>query len=147
MTESQKLQIIEIAKKQIGKPYFFGAQETGDGLVFDCSSFVQFVFSSIGIELPRSSILQAGCEKGKEISLKSELEVGDLLFMRGVRGYYRDSFFNGRELYIGHVGIYLGNNEIIHAQAHKKPHGVIIETIEELEKEKNYKINLVKRFK
>ncbi|TSC52639.1 MAG: NLP/P60 protein [Parcubacteria group bacterium LiPW_41] len=146
MTEQQKLQIIEIAKKQIGKPYVFGAHEAEEGEVFDCSSFVQFVFSSIGIDLPRSSILQAGDEKGKEITLGSELEVGDLLFMRGVRGYYRDSFFGGRELYIGHVGIYLGNNKIIHAQAHKEPHGVIVETIEELEKEKNYKINLVKRF-
>ena len=146
MTELQKLKLVEIAKKQIGKPYVFGAHEAEEGEVFDCSSFTQFVFSSIGIELPRSSILQAGDEKGKEIPIGSDLEVGDLLFMRGVRGYYRDSFFNGKELYIGHVGIYLGNNEIIHSQAHIEPHGVMIETIRELENDPKYKICLIKRF-
>ncbi|MFA5870993.1 MAG: C40 family peptidase [Candidatus Paceibacterota bacterium] len=146
MTELQKLQIVETAKKQIGKPYVFGAHEAEEGEIFDCSSFTQFVFSSIGVELPRSSILQAGDEKGKEISIGSNLEVGDLLFMRGVRGYYRDSFFDGREIYIGHVGIYLGNSKIIHAQAHIEPHGVIIETITELESRGKYKICFIKRF-
>lgn len=146
MTESQKFQIVEVAKQQIGKPYVFGAHEAEEGEIFDCSSFTQFVFSSVAIELPRSSILQAGDAKGKEIPLGSDLEVGDLLFMRGVRGYYRDSFFDGRELYIGHVGIYLGNNKIIHAQAHIDPHGVIMETITELESREKYKICLIKRF-
>lgn len=146
MTETQKQQLVEIAKQQIGKPYVFGAHEAEEGEIFDCSSFVQFVFRNIGIELPRSSILQAGDEQGKEIQLESELEIGDLLFMRGVRGYYRDSFFGGRELYIGHVGIYLGNKEIIHAQAHKEPHGVTVETINELESDPKYKICFVKRF-
>ena len=146
MTETQKQQLTEIAKQQIGKPYVFGAHEVEEGEVFDCSSFVQFVFRKIGIELPRSSILQAGDEQGKEIPLHSDLEIGDLLFMRGVRGYYRDSFFGGRELYIGHVAIYLGNGAIAHAQAHKEPYGVTVETIDELEKDPKYKVCLVKRF-
>ncbi|MBI5306671.1 C40 family peptidase [Candidatus Wolfebacteria bacterium] len=143
MVEKQ-IKIIEIAKKFIGVPYKRGANFSGKPDYFDCSSFIHYVFKKIGVELPRSSILQAAC--GKEILPEKNfknLKIGDLLFMRSDRGYYDDESFNGSKIYIGHVAIYLGDNNIIHSR--KKFGGVIEQKIEDLIKEPNYEIVLVKR--
>ena len=55
--ENKRDRIVEFAKKQIGKPYFYGASGSD---MFDCSSFVQYVFkTAANINLPRVSYQQA----------------------------------------------------------------------------------------
>jgi len=147
MTEEQKIKLVEISKNLLGKPYHYGAEPKDAPHSFDCSSFTQYIFKQIGIELPRSSILQAAEKKGKEITPKSDfsnLEIGDLLFMRSDRGFYYDELFHGRKIMIGHVAIYLGDDQIIHSR--KIKNGVVIESLSGLIKEPNYAIVLVKRF-
>ena len=149
MTETQAHTLIEFAKTFVGIPYSYGAATEEAPHAFDCSSFTQYVFHHVGIELPRSSILQAAAESGKEIDVSqslSSLLPGDLVFMRGVRGFYRDSLFGGREISIGHVGIYIGNNMVIHAQAHDEPYGVVIQSVAEMTKDSHYAITFTKRF-
>lgn len=142
----QQAELIKIAKSFLGTPYKRGADFSEKPDFFDCSSFVQYVFKQTGIELPRSSILQAAC--GKEIPLLQNnnyenLEIGDLLFMRSNQGYYNDEAFDNRKIYIGHVAIYIGDGNVIHSR--KKLGGVIEQKIEELTKEPNYEIVLIKR--
>ncbi|KKR88924.1 MAG: NLP/P60 protein [Candidatus Wolfebacteria bacterium GW2011_GWA2_42_10] len=140
MTDKQK-NIIKIAKSLIGAPYKYGAiiEEAPD--YFDCSGFIQYVFKQTGVDLPRSSILQAS--EGKEIKSIDDLEAGDILFMRSDRGHYYDKLFNGRKIYIGHCVLYIGAGEIIHSR--KAAGGVIKQRLEELVKEPNYEIILIKR--
>ncbi len=83
----------------LGAPYRFGGSSVR-GL--DCSAFVKKIYGFFNVILPRTAREQA--RFGKSIS-RSELEVGDLVF------------FNTRRRAFGHVGIYIGNNEFIHASA------------------------------
>lgn len=148
MTKEQKEKIVELAKKLIGAPYKYGASLDEAPDFFDCSSLTQYIFKQIGIEIPRSSILQAADKNGREIALDethSNLEVGDLFFMRGTRGYYNDELFEGRQIHIGHVGIYMGNGEIIHANGNKKKR-VIKQKINSIKKLGKNKIIFTKRF-
>lgn len=92
--------IIATGEKFLGTPYQYGAP-AGQTRTFDCSSFVQYVFKVNGIDLPRSSREQATV--GKTVS-RSELKKGDLVF-------FTTSHSGGN---IGHVGIYAGNNKILH---------------------------------
>lgn len=140
MTKQQE-ELVKIAKSLIGRPYQRGADSSGNPECFDCSSLVQYIFRQIGIDLPRSSILQAAC--GREINLLAQLEIGDLLFMRSDQGYYNDEAFGGRKIYIGHVVLYIGDGKIIHS---RKSAGMVIEQrLDELIKEPNYGIALIKR--
>jgi len=100
--------IIATAKKYIGVPYVWGGS-TPSG--FDCSGFVQYVFKAHGIQLPRTSKQQYGV--GTYVS-KSNLKAGDLIFF--------DTEGNG----VSHLGIYIGNNQFIHASSSK---GVIITSL------------------
>ena len=100
--------IIATAKKYIGVPYVWGGS-TPSG--FDCSGFVQYVFNAHGISLPRVSKQQYGV--GTWVS-KSNLKAGDLVFF--------DTEGNG----VSHLGIYIGNNQFIHASTSK---GVIITSL------------------
>jgi len=73
------------AKKLIGIPYKYGAKPEEAPKFFDCSSLTQYLYKKIGVEIPRSSILQA--RMGKEIFYPQEkLEAGDLIFFRGSQG-------------------------------------------------------------
>lgn len=67
----------------------------------DCSGFVQQVFKLFGIRLLRDAYLQAG--QGIPVQRIEESVLGDL------------AFFQNEEGRITHVGIILGNNEIVHA--------------------------------
>ena len=82
------------AKKQLGKPYRFGA--TGPSS-FDCSGLTLGAWKSAGVSLNRTS--QAQFRNGKAVS-RSELQPGDLVF-----------YYGG----ISHVAIYAGGGMIVHA--------------------------------
>jgi len=128
MTKKKTEKILEEAEKLLGLSYKYGAcyEDPGkDQKEFDCSSFVQFVYSKVGVDLPRSTILQA--ERGREV--RGSLSPADLLFFEGERGHYRHDLFPDRKLYIGHVAIYAGNNEIIHAVNTEGFSGVTINKI------------------
>ncbi|MDS0528008.1 C40 family peptidase [Clostridium sp. SHJSY1] len=89
-------EIVNYAHNFIGRPYVFGA--TGPNS-FDCSGFTSYVYKHFGMNIPRTSGEQFNV--GKPIQ-KSELKNGDLIF------------FNTYTK-IGHVGIYIGNGDFIHA--------------------------------
>lgn len=133
----------EEARKLIGVPYKYGAKPEEAPEFFDCSSLTQYIYKKIGVDLPRSSILQATA--GKEIFYPQEkLEIGDLIFMRGVKGHYDDKLFPNRNpVYIGHVALYIGDEKII--QATGSAGKVIEENLKEFINRSNYSIVMVKR--
>ncbi len=102
----------------VGSAYKFGASTGGN--TYDCSLFTQSIFRKIGLNIPRSSIEQSAI--GVRVS-KENLVVGDLLFFKT----YRKS--------PSHVGIYIGDNKMIHASVQK---GVTIDDIDENYYKKRY---------
>lgn len=96
------------AKACINKKFKYGASFLEAPFRFDCSSLVQFLYSKVGIQLPRSAIQQA--HLGKKV-FATTLEVGDLLFFHGTIGHYNQEFPQG----IGHVAMYIGDGKIIQA--------------------------------
>ncbi|WKZ24691.1 MAG: NlpC/P60 family protein [Patescibacteria group bacterium] len=104
-----EVDIIELARQCIDRSkYQRGARLCEAPNIVDCSSFIKWLYSQIGIWLPRRSIQQK--ELGEEISLK-DLIAGDVIFTSGYINYYQDNPKKG----IGHVGIATGNNTVIHA--------------------------------
>ncbi|MGW2517119.1 NlpC/P60 family protein [Streptomyces sp. NPDC001617] len=85
---------VSYAYSKLGSPYVWGA--TGPS-AFDCSGLVQAAYRSVGVSLPRTTYAQI--DAGRRVS-RSELLPGDLVF-----------FYSG----ISHVGIYIGNGQMIHA--------------------------------
>ncbi|MFD4758848.1 NlpC/P60 family protein [Streptomyces sp. NPDC058439] len=85
---------IAFAYGALGKPYVWGA--TGPSS-FDCSGLTQAAWRSAGVSLPRTTYTQINA--GQHVS-RSELAPGDLVF-----------FYSG----ISHVGLYIGNGQMIHA--------------------------------
>lgn len=106
-TTSVYNQVVSYAYNFIGTPYIYGANGPNS---FDCSGFTKYVFSSASINLPRTSQLQFS--EGNKID-RENLQVGDLVF------------FN-TDTNLGHVGIYIGNDEFIHASLSK---GVTISSL------------------
>jgi len=86
--------VVGIAMQYLGIPYRWGGESPSTG--FDCSGFTYYVFSRVGVSLPRTVSTQYGV--GVSVS-RSQLAPGDLVF------------FNG----LGHVGIYIGGNQFIHS--------------------------------
>ncbi|WP_433258793.1 NlpC/P60 family protein [Streptosporangium sp. CA-135522] len=86
---------LDFAFAQIGKPYQYGG--TGPG-GWDCSGLVQASWRSGGVSLPRTTWEQWGWGASRKVSL-SDLQAGDLIFSSG----------------LGHVGLYAGNGQIVHA--------------------------------
>ena len=95
---SKRQAVVNTAYRYRGRPYVFGA--TGPRY-FDCSGYVRYVFRQHGIYLPRTAAAQS--RVGTTIS-KRNLVAGDLVF-------FKNTYKRG----ISHVGIYVGNNRIIHA--------------------------------
>ena len=150
MQQNYQSQVVAFARTLIGHPYKYGAyaeQASNTQSAFDCSSFIQFIFHHVGKELPRSTILQAASE-GVEINSLAEAQLGDVLFFEGERGHYRHDLFPGRKMYIGHVGVYTGNNTMIHATNSNGFSGVVEHNLESSSNPAYNKetIVLIKRF-
>lgn len=80
----------------VGNPYVYGGNSLTNGT--DCSGFTKGVYSHFGISLPRTSSEQAKVGRAVEYS---DLQPGDLV------------------AYAGHVAIYIGNGQIVHASSAK----------------------------
>ncbi|QGQ97833.1 hypothetical protein EHS13_24555 [Paenibacillus psychroresistens] len=102
--------LISKAKQYIGVRYEFGADPYPQSGTFDCSSFTQYIFGQQGISLNRLARDQA--DQGITIG-RQDLRVGDLLFFN-IPGRFRSSTVPT------HVGIYLGNLEMINADTRPK---------------------------
>lgn len=89
-------QIADYACKFIGNPYVAGGTSLTNGA--DCSGFVMSVYKNFGISLPRSSYAQSSVGRGVPYS---EAKPGDVIY------------------YGGHVGIYIGNGQIVHASTQR----------------------------
>jgi len=94
--------LISLAKSKLGDTY--EAQKAGPDH-FDCSGFVYYVFTSSGIDIPRSSLTQS--EAGEKLG-RDEIQKGDILFF--------DTHERG---HINHSGIYLGDGKFIHSSSGK----------------------------
>ncbi len=97
---------VNVAWTQVNNrvPYVFGGSSPSG---FDCSGLTSYVYRQVGIYIPHSSAGQASY--GSAVS-KSNLQPGDLVFFRGYSG-------GG----IGHVAIYVGNGQMIHATTPGNP--------------------------
>lgn len=89
-------QIANFACQYIGYPYKAGGTSLTNGA--DCSGFVWAVYQAFGYSLPRSSYAQSTV--GRAVSY-SEAQPGDIIY------------------YGGHVGIYIGNGQIVHASTER----------------------------
>jgi hypothetical protein len=85
--------IVLYAKMFLGTPYLYGGTSPSTG--FDCSGFTQYVYNHYHISIPRTTSTQITA--GTAVS-QSNLKQGDLVFPSS-----------------GHVGIYVGNGQIIHS--------------------------------
>ncbi|WP_330283206.1 C40 family peptidase [Streptomyces sp. NBC_00588] len=92
--DSRAAAAVSYAYSKLGSPYVWGA--TGPH-AFDCSGLIQAAYRSAGVSLPRTTYAQI--DAGRRVS-RSELAPGDLVF-----------FYSG----ISHVGLYIGNGQMIHA--------------------------------
>ena len=91
--------VVEYAKKYLGYKYVSGGASPESG--FDCSGFTSYVYKNFGISLNRASKDQI--KNGVSVE-KSELQLGDIVL-----------FNNDANTAIGHVGIYVGDGNFIHA--------------------------------
>lgn len=89
-------EVVNFAKTLLGIPYAWGGDSPSEG--FDCSGFTKYVYAKFGITLPRVSGDQANY--GTAVSL-GEMKPGDLIY-----------FGNSS---VSHIGIYIGNNQMIHS--------------------------------
>lgn len=96
-----KESIIQVAKKYLGAPYKFGGNDLATGI--DCSGYVKKIFSRFNVYLPRTA-RDIYYSSGYSIP-KKKLDTGDLVF------------FTTYAKYPSHVGIYIGNDEFIHASS------------------------------
>ncbi|MEV4108824.1 NlpC/P60 family protein [Nonomuraea sp. NPDC049695] len=87
--------VLRFAYAQVGKPYVFGG--TGPN-GWDCSGLTQAAWRAGGVSLPRTTWQQWAWGASRKVSL-NDLQPGDLIFSNG----------------LGHVSIYAGNGQIVHA--------------------------------
>lgn len=93
--------VVPEGERYIGVPYKWGGTSPRSG--FDCSGFVQYVYGSQGVDLPRTSRQMSGAGTGVSTGMSS-LVIGDLMLFAQ----------NGK---INHVAIYAGDGRILHSSA------------------------------
>jgi len=93
--------VVPEGERYIGVPYKWGGTSPRSG--FDCSGFVQYIYGSQGVDLPRTSRQMAGAGIAVTPSVRS-LEIGDLMLFSQ----------NGT---INHVAIYAGDGRILHSSS------------------------------
>jgi len=93
--------VVQAASKYLGVPYAWGGTDPSTGL--DCSGLVQQVYSDLGIDLPRTSSQQA--TSGRAVASLDQAQPGDLVFFD----------YDASRAGIDHVGIYIGNGQMIAA--------------------------------
>lgn len=86
-------QVVQYALSFVGNPYVWGGKDPNTGA--DCSGFTSYVYAHFGIDIPSYSYSQRSV--GKEVSY-ANAKAGDLI------------------CYAGHVAIYMGNGQIVHAK-------------------------------
>ena len=96
----KKLDVIEVARSNIGVPYKFGGTSPTTG--FDCSGLVCWSYQQVGIQLPRTASDQIMF--GIKVDRREELEPGDIVVFKGTRG--RTGW---------HSGIYTGDGKFVHS--------------------------------
>lgn len=85
--------VVNYAMNFVGNPYVWGGKDPNTGA--DCSGFTSYVYAHFGISIPSYSYSQRSV--GQEVSY-SNAQAGDLI------------------CYAGHVAIYMGNGQIVHAK-------------------------------
>jgi len=89
--------LASIAPNYLGTPYVMGGKlPTG----FDCSGFIYYVHNEAGLNIIRKS----SADYYKDTTKVSVPQIGDLVF-------FKDTYITG----ISHMGVYIGNNQFIHA--------------------------------
>ncbi len=108
-------QLVALAEQYLGVRYRYGGASPSG---FDCSGFVYYLMKCMGVTVPRTAtaMWNAGYTKVS----KSDLQPGDLVFFSSSAG--------GTS--IGHVGIYVGDNRIIHSSSTSSG-GVIYSSLSE----------------
>ncbi len=99
---ADRLPMVSYALSLQGAPYRYGKSSPDEG--FDCSGFVKHVYEHQGISLPRTS---QGMAQSLAQVPKNELHSGDLVF------------FNTNGKPFSHVGIYVDNDDFIHAPSQR----------------------------
>ncbi len=94
--------VIDYATQFVGNPYVWGGSSLTNGT--DCSGFVMSVYNNFGVSLPHSS--SALRSQGYDVGGLSNAQPGDIV------------------CYSGHVGLYVGNGQIVHASTSKT--GIIV---------------------
>lgn len=100
--DSLGAQVANFALQFVGNPYVYGGTSLTHGA--DCSGFVLSVYKNFGVALPHSAT--ADRNMGYAVGSVAEAQPGDLF------------------CYSGHVGLYIGNNQIVHASTSKT--GIIV---------------------
>lgn len=95
---SRGMDVVNTAKKYLGKPYVYGAAGPDS---FDCSGFTMYVYAKFGVNLPHNSLAQS--QIGQYVP-KNQLQPGDLVF-----------FATDGTGKVSHVGIYTGGGNFIQA--------------------------------
>ena len=98
-------QVADFALQFVGNPYVYGGTSLTNGA--DCSGFTLAVYSNFGVSLPHSAAAQN--KKGANVGSVANAVPGDLVY------------------YSGHIGIYIGNEQIVHASNSRT--GIIVSNV------------------
>ena len=100
--EDRRQNLVEYALQFVGGPYKYGGNDPHTGV--DCSGFTRYVLQhGAGVTVARSSTAQS--KQGREVSA-DQMRPGDLIF-----------YGSGKS--INHVGLYIGNGQIVHASTYE----------------------------